>query len=89
MNKVIDVRVVKLYENMNNYRIYIDKKYTSDFSVDIEKKIVVSRANWVTESIFNLLENVHIRNEATIEQKRKIYKNYLTFIEKYSLEECI
>ena len=89
MNKVIVVRVVKLYENMNNYRVYIDKKYTSDFSVDLEKKIVVSRANWVTESIFDLLENVHIRNEATSKQKKAIYKNYIAFIEKYSLEECI
>ena len=87
MNKVIDVRIVKLYENLDRYRIYIDTKYCGDFAIDLEKKIVRSRSNWTIETIFDLLEDVHIRNEATSEQKRKMYKNYLAFLEKYTQEE--
>ena len=37
----------------------------------------------------NKVINVHIRNEATQKQKKAIYNNYIAFIEKYSLEECI
>ena len=83
MKKEIDVRVIKLYEHLNWYRIYIDTKYFEDFSVDLEKKIVTDRANWIVETLFDLLEDVHIRNEATSEQKRKMYKNYLAFLETY------
>ena len=83
MKKEIDVRVIKLYEHLNCYRIYIDTKYSGDFSVDLEKKIVTDRANWTVERLFDLLEDVHIRNEATSEQKRKMYKNYLAFLETY------
>ena len=83
MKKEIDVRVIKLYEHLNCYRIYIDTKYSGDFSVDLEKKIVTDRANWIVETLFDLLEDVHIRNEATSEQKRKMYKNYLAFLETY------
>ena len=83
MNKVIDVRIVKLYENLDRYRIYIDTKYCGDFAIDLEKKIVRSRSNWTIERIFDLLEDVHIRNEPTQLQKRKIYKNYIAFLETY------
>lgn len=37
MKKEIDVRVIKLYEHLDCYRIYIDTKYSGDFSVDLKK----------------------------------------------------
>ena len=83
MKKEIDVRVIKLYENLPCYRIYIDTKYIGDFSVDLEKKIVIDRANWIIETLFDLLEDVHIRNEPTQAERRKIYKNYIAFLETY------
>lgn len=84
MRKEIEVRVLKLYEHLDCYRIYIDTKYSGDFSLDLEKKIVTDRANWVIETLFNLLEDVHIRNEPTQAEKRKIYNNYISFLEKYN-----
>ena len=83
MKKEIDVRIIKLYENLPCYRIYIDTKYSGDFSLDLEKKIVTDRANWIIETLFDLLEDVYIRNEPTQEEKRKIYKNYIAFLETY------
>ena len=87
MNKVIDVRIVKLYKHLDCYRIYIDTKYSGDFSIDLEKKIVTDRANWIIETLFDLLEDVHIRNEPTQTEKRKIYKNYVAFLETYTKGE--
>ena len=83
MKKEIDVRVIKLYETLPCYRIYIDTKYSGDFSVDLEKKTVTNRANWIIETLFDLLEDVHIRNEPTQAEKKKIYKNYIAFLETY------
>ena len=83
MKKEIDVIVIKLYETLPCYRIYIDTKYSGDFSVDLEKKTVTNRANWIIERIFDLLEDVHVRNEPTQAEKRKIYKNYIAFLETY------
>ena len=83
MKKEINVRIIKLYEHLDCYRIYIDTKYSGDFSVDLKKKTVTDRANWVIESLFDLLEDGHIRNEPTQAEKRKIYKNYIAFLETY------